>query len=586
MTALAAALTGWAGAVAAAQVTLDVTMLAAGSRADLVLRLADPATGWPLDGLSLRAWLRAPLAAGESCTDAVTRLATSRPDPRHALALDGFRLLILGEDGTVAGLDPRLDLASANLVHIQGLGGMPVDLLPDPPRGLLWASLGDALIRRDLAAADPDLRLPLPGRPGSLAGPGPRGEILVGLDEEGAAALLASDGAQIARQAVGQGPIDLATGAGRTLALSRGDGRLLLLEATTLERRGEVALGMPAAALALDERQDLGLVLAGSRLLVVALEVPRLLQAIELGIGADRLALTPDGRWALALDRQRSVLAVVDLARGRLAHALEFSEGAEELLVGADLLYLRLRDAPAMAILPLAALAGADPPPVEKVVMGAAATGGVGRRLMALGPSGREVWLAHPADRTAYLFTGGSMRAPVTAVPIKGVAPAGLLIQPLAPQPLGGGAYAASLRAPGAGRYALMVLPDRPPDPSCLELAVTGTSATSAVSLVAPPRLLARLAGPVDAQGAATVSLEARQGGVPAGLDGPVIVRALQMGASWQQRIEAEPTAEARWSARLRFPAAGRYLMLAEAPGAGLALADGPRLVIDVGAAP
>ena len=46
----------------------------------------------------------------------------------------------------------------------------------------------------DLAAAEPDLRLPLPGRPGSLAGPGPRGEILVGLDDAGAVALLASDG--------------------------------------------------------------------------------------------------------------------------------------------------------------------------------------------------------------------------------------------------------------------------------------------------------------------------------------------------------------------------------------------------------
>lgn len=594
--------------------------LPAGRRVALDLAVRDPATRWPLDGLTVRAWLRAPLPSGESCAEATGRLARFGADPRHAVPLDGLRLLAPGEDGTLAVVDPRLNLATANLARVDRLadGRLPVAMVLDPAEAVLWAALPDedAVLRHDLATGAPATRVALSGgRPTELAGPlpddvGEGGAVAVGLDGPGAVARLDREGRETARREVGRGPVRLALGAGRLATLAIGDGRLAVLDPWTLEVQGTLALGTPATALALVDRQDLALVAAGDRLVVVGVgggAPPALLADVRLGATApDRLAASPDGRWAFALDRARSVLAIVDLARGpRLAHALAFEEGAEELAVGLDLLYVRLRDAPAVAILPFAALdaPGRDGTPVvERVTMGAAPTGGVGRSLMAPGPGGRGLWLAHPADRRAYLFTGGAMRAPETAVPLKGSAPAGLILQPLAPQSRGGGRYRATLATPTSpGRYLLAVALDRPVEAHCLELAVEGAPAMAggASGPVAPPRLEAALAGGADGAvaGRDTVIVLRAPAGAAANdlaagtLSGRTLaVRAFPLGGgNWQQRAVARPeppgAGPAGWSARLRFPAPGRYVVLAEALGAGLRYEDAPRLVVDVRAA-
>jgi hypothetical protein len=341
-------------------------------------------------------------------------------------------------------VDPRLSLATANLVRVDRLtdGRPPAAAILDPAEAVLWAALPDedAVLRHDLAAGGPRRARRFRRRPSDLAGPLPdlgEGAVAVGLDGPGAVARLDRDGRETVRRGVGRGPVRLALGAGRLAALAAGDGRLAVLDPWTLEVRGALPLGGPAAALALVDRQDLALVAAGNRLVVVGIgggTPPSVLAEVRLGVTPDRLAASPDGRWAFALDRARSAVAIVDLARGpRLAHALAFEEGAEELAIGLDLLYVRLRDAPAVAILPFAALERPDrdgTPVVERVTMGAAPTGAAGRSLMAPGPGGRGLWLAHPADRRAYLFTGGAMRAPETAVPLKGSTPAGLLSSP------------------------------------------------------------------------------------------------------------------------------------------------------------
>jgi hypothetical protein len=585
--------------------------LRAGHRAALDLAVRDPATRWPLDGLAVRAWLRAPLPPGETCAEATRQLARFGAAPRHALSLDGLRLLAPGDDGTLGVVDPRLSLATANLVRVDRLTGdrPPSATVLDAAESVLWATLPDedVVLRHDLATGEPTRHVTLPGdRPTDLAGPLPdvgEGAVAVGLDGAGAVARLDRDGRETARRGVGRGPVHLALGAGRLVALAAGEGRLTVLDPWTLEVRSALSFGGPAEALALVDRQDLALVAAGDRLRVISVgrsgARPAMLADVGLGVAPDRLASSPDGRWMFALDRARSVVAIVDLARGpRLAHALAFEEGAEELAVGLDLLYVRLRDAPAMAILPFAALEAPvqdRTPTVERVTMGAAPTGAAGRSLMAPGPGGRGLWLAHPTDRRAYLFTGGAMRAPETAVPLKGSAPAGLLLQPLAPQPRGGGVYRATLGAPAsAGRYLLAVALDRPAEAHCLEIAVEGGDDRGNQAVVpgpvTPPRLEASLAGGVEGAiaGRETVVVLRAVGAVdPGAISGRALaVRAFPLGGgNWQQRAVARPDpggAEPGWSTRLRFPAPGRYVVLAEAPGAGLRYEDAPRLVVEV----
>lgn len=558
----------------------------AGERMVVALVVRDPTTRWPLDGLALRAWLRAPLGAEEACLDIAGRLARSGVDPRRALALDAYDLLALGEDGTLAVVDPRLDLATANLVRVERLGGSPAALALDVREAVLWATLPatDKLMRHDLAAGTSPATIHLPGSPHALAGPWPDGSVAVALDDAGALALIDPDGSVRARRRIGEGRVALAWAEERLAALASSDGTLTVLDPSTLEPQGRIAVSSPATALALADEQDLALVADGrGGISMVALETgAELLGRVPLGITADRLAVTPGGRWLFALDRDRSTLAIVDLAHSRVAHALTFEDGAEELLVGPDLLYVRLREAPAVAILALASLAADREPVVERVVMGSAPTGGRDRRLMTLGSGGRSLHLAHPVDRRVYLFTGGSMRAPVSAVPLKGVEPAALALRPRQPQPMGDGVYRAVVEAPGPGRYSLVVALDRPPEAHCIDLAVEGEPDPRSAVLTSVPRLEAELAGQVVADREATVLLQAHRGPDAQSL-GMVAVMALRVGGSWQQRAVASPLGKGRYAARLRFPAPGRYLVLAEAPAAGLDYDAGPRLLVEVG---
>jgi hypothetical protein len=583
------------GSAASSMQAAEVELLSgptsrAGERMVIALAVRDPTTGWPLDGLALRAWLRAPLGAQDACLDVAGRLARSGVDPRRALALHAYDLLALGEDGTLAVVDPRLDLATANLVRIERLDGSPAAMALDVREAVLWATLPatDKLVRHDLAAGTAPAAIDLPGGPRALAGPWPDGSLAVGLDEAGAVTLVGPEGGERARRTVGDGRVALAWTEERLVALTLNDGTLTVLDPATLEVLSRIAVSGPATAMALADEQDLALVADGrGGISMVALEAgAELLGRVPLGITADRLAVTSDGRWLSALDRGRSTLAIVDLAHGRVAHALTFEDGAEELLVGPDLLYVRLRDAPAVAILALASLAADREPVVERVVMGSASTGGRDRLLMTLGPGGRSLHLAHPVDRRVYLFTGGSMRAPVSAVPLKGVVPAALALRPRQPQPMGDGGYRAVVEAPGPGRYSLVVALDRPPEAHCIDLVVEGEPDPRSAVLTSAPRLEAELAGQVVANRESTILLQARR--VPdrapvAESLGMVAVMALRVGGSWQQRTVASPLGEGRYAARLRFPAPGRYLVLAEAPAAGLGYDAGPRLLVEVG---
>jgi hypothetical protein len=137
---------------------------------------------------------------------------------------------------------------------------------------------------------------------------------------------------------------------------------------------------------------------------------------------------------------------------------------------------------------------------------------------------------------------------------------------------------------------------DRPVEAHCLDLVVEGGDerddrAAVASGPVPPPRLEAALAGGAGGAiaGRDTVVVLRAAGTADAG---PLAGRALALrafplgGGNWQQRVTASPdpagTAGPGWSARLRFPAPGRYVVLAEALGAGLRYEDAPRLVVEV----
>lgn len=154
---------------------------------------------------------------------------------------------------------------------------------------------------------------------------------------------------------------------------------------------------------------------------------------------------------------------------------------------------------------------------------------------------------------------------------------------------MGDGVYRAVVKAPRPGRYSLVVALDRPPEAHCIGLAVQGEADPRSAVLASLPRLEAELTEEPAAGRETTILLNTGRGpgGEPVAQPlGMVGVMALRVGGSWQQRTVASPLGQGRYAARLRFPAPGRYLVLAEAPAVGLDYGAGPRLLVEVDGEP
>lgn len=567
-----------------------------GGAARLEVAVRDAVGAAPVPGLHLRGWLRpADSAARTGCAAAARRyLRSGRVGPGE-LALEGTRLVTVDAEGTVGAIDPRLDLATANLVGVTRLGAEAGALLPLPDLALVALSLPaqDELALLDAATGSLHRRVALPPGSAPTAVAPLRDKLWVALPGAGALAVVDPTAGSL------QSTVPLATeGRPRALAVDAEDAWLLALDeegavhlVDGLSRRvvASSAEAAGATALAHVRLARMAYRLAGRR--VTAFLVPGLeaIREIDLPFAAERLAASPDGRWLFAVGSAAGQVAVVDVAANRVRHLVPAPEHPEEVAFSGGVAWLRLRDSAKVRLVHLAALSAEEGAPVNEVAAGAAPPGAARLPLLAPlagGHGGSAVLAANPGNRVAYLLSAG-MQAPVTALPVKSGSPAGLAVLELGfretDRP---GLYAAHLAVPGPGDWELVVWLERAQEARCLPLGIEGPA--SAVAATAPAaRIESRLPeGPLPA--GAPVPLRFALLGLPEGA-APVAalgVLVLDPRTGWHWRGRARPAPDGLYAAEVSFPRPGRYRVLADAPELGLRFEDAPLMLAEVGGRP
>ncbi|MGB3379711.1 MAG: hypothetical protein WBA55_13175, partial [Allopontixanthobacter sediminis] len=97
----------------------------AGKAARLILEGRDPGTDYALTGLAPAIWLVPAGGDDASCEAWVNRLAGSPTAPPGVIDLNGYDIVQLAQDGTLALVDPQLNLATANIKSIVQMPAMP-----------------------------------------------------------------------------------------------------------------------------------------------------------------------------------------------------------------------------------------------------------------------------------------------------------------------------------------------------------------------------------------------------------------------------------------------------------------------------
>ena len=411
----------------------------AGEPFTLEVALRDAGTGAAPGGLLLEGWIRPVRETDLPCVEAARAFRATRRIPTNAVDLNGIALVAFNEDGSFGIADPRLDLATANMVGAGTLDAAPERIAVDRDgQGVLaWASDG-TLRRIDLSGAvrglDPA------GPPGRLAGlaAGSEGRFWTARGDAtgGRLTLHGVDGEVLAAHHLGTAARGLA-GAADGSVVGWSETQIVLadlqgrLRDTAEARFGprDVAIRAadedwrdPAILAATGAEPAIGHILFGDALHVT---VP-----VKLAFPADRVALDPES--GLAVFWSEGGFSVVDPASARVLGAATIRAGIGAVAFAGEAGFFLTPDQSAVLVLDMGSVEQGAALALRETRLGPRGPAADDARdlMVSLQPS-PQVMAVNTETYTAFIVSEESRMGdapPMTAVRLRGGTPQRLAV--------------------------------------------------------------------------------------------------------------------------------------------------------------
>ena len=451
----------------------------AGEPVELQVRVRDPASGYPLTGLTPALWLMpaAGVDVNEDCERRVNRLAASAVAPRGVVEVNGFDVVQAVAGGRLALVDPLLNLGSANIKAMLDLGAAPnAWALESDERSLAVVVPGSRSLRRiDMSDFRIAQEVLLPAEATAL------------VEVDGALWAGLSDGRLFAVDGVGDPPaVPLGEGPVRLVALDEGalavarSGDAAFLHAGRIARHfrfpGRVAaIGFAALS-------DSGYALSedGRTVWIAPRDAPEAVIEVALDRRMRSLATDPQGKWLALVSADGRAVAILDTRRQRVRWTVE----VDDPVIAADfsdaflyLMHARRGGATRVVFDPLG-----GPPGLVSIAAGSANVDDrtVGALPMIARIPGMGVLLASYRDRIAYMISDDNAQAAMSSLPLRAGAPTGLLLRYRGLQPASErGTYRARVALPRGGDYVAVVRTSQPDFAHCMHFSVAPASGES-----------------------------------------------------------------------------------------------------------
>lgn len=556
--------------------------LEAGRTVSLGVRLTDGANGFPLGDLHPALWVRPAIQGREACAAAVDRYLSLGTNVGIDDDLNGYLFATLNSDHSVGVMDPKLNLATSNLLSLTPRNASADAWWLDQARARLFISSAEAarLDAIDLLSGEHETVIGNLDSASSIA-------VFPDLDRLWAAGKSSVEGISLARGnpirttaiSAGAWQIEADQQGLRLLALDQQSGRFLALhpESGVIER--QVELGGKRGMFVHDPRADAIYILGEDRssLERFFLDAARPSRH-PLPVTVDQLLLTVDGDWLAGLNSRDGSLVLIDAANLQPLHVLKFDGKPRQMQASDDYLYLLENGTGYASLVHLPSLSANNSPGVLRIPIGpATAAGGGGGEKPAHGSGsatpnaiaplieGGGAIIASPSDKSLYLYMETGMQAPANAFKSWTSPPRAVTLLDRRPTEYQAGLYETPYRPKGPGAFELVFFLPNPKIIRCLEIAVAGEGQTIAETL-RPPRVVwtkpeaTVVAGaPIELHFQLKPAAPGRQATVA---QPSADVLAIASGRNWHWRGHALPAGDDRFVLSLTLPEPGDYQLL------------------------
>lgn len=552
------------------------------------IRLSDAASGRALSGAQPAAWMLArrseAVASERSCEDKAAALVSGSLGARADIDLNGYRLLTLNQDNTLAFINPHVGLQNSKLESIVQLPATGHDIVAAPRSKRLFVSLRDA---GSVAVVDlSERRLLRTVNTGTESLPtrlalDPDGQrVWVGLDgSEQVLALDASTGAELGRVQVGQGlhTLALAPGLPWLFVTNSASNSVTLIDKNRMQAVAQVTVGpTPVAARWSESAQRLAVLsINAGELALIDPKAQTVTARVALERGAVEIGLFDGGRHALVLNGRTGSLDLLDLATPRVVGQMQVGGQPDQLAFSREYAYVRSQQSANVQVVNLAQARqgklqsvvvpmGRSTPADAPEAMNVASVFGPA-------PEGNGVLQANPGDGRIYRYAEGMM-VPVGSFSNYRRQARALLVLDTSLVERSPGRFETSVRIERGGRYDLVVRNLRPSVTACFVVEASGTPHKEMLVLVPKVALLS-----VAPKGPKTAVVEFSLSG-PAGrpLDADdVLLLAVQWRGSTQIRVRAQRLSPGRYTAKLQGLPPAAFDLMVHAPALELPFDQG-----------
>ncbi len=538
-------------------------------------RISGSHDGGSLAGLHPGAWIRPRLEGRSECRDAIRNYLTVGPNASQDIDLNSYSFITLNADDSVGVIDPKLNLASANLL---GLNKLPHRIgdwhlseetaeltltLPDRDKlSVLNALDGSRLREIDLPVAAERFApvsqantLWVYGDSALMVIAVADGELLHSLPFSAGKKLLAAD------------PLSE-----QLFIYNTANGELIAIDSRTLQRLWQRTLPYGLSDLAYSTHAD--------RLYLGSAEHQRIttlfpgertsVDSIAVNALPRQLHASPDGHWLFALDPENKQVAIIDTASSRPVHHLMFKHGFDQLVFSDLYGYLHHTSSANVSLIHLPSLTTRQTPSLIEVPFGVKPPGEGPSHLPLITPlpEGGAVMVANPADKTLYLYMEDGMLAPANAFKVYSNRPVSLLVHDKSLNETSPGVYQTVAAIPRPGEYEVVFYLANPLLVSCQPLSVRGAEDQQPVEAVHRLTQIALRPSRYQAGTPAELKLEMD----PALPNQTIQLLLMKPGSNWQRRIFSRSNAKGELIANLVFPRQGEYLLGIEAKALGISM--------------
>lgn len=542
---------------------------AAGQPVTFDIRARDPSSGYPLTGLSPSVWLVPDDGDETGCQGWVNRLAGSPVPPPGVADLNGYDIIQLARDGTLAVIDPRLNLATANIRSLTRLESLPALWSIDPGGATFAVVPGNARSKIRLFDLAPiAVREEIDAGAAIVSLDAGEDSLLAGT-ADGRLLRFSADGTPAGEMTLGTGSVLLQRGEdGGLIALAQ-DGRGLFEGDSG---RAVRFAGVPGGSrsVSYSSLADGAYILAadGRSLSILHRDEPGRLVTLPLEAEAARLVPEKRGQWlALPSPDGRSV-AIFDTRIGAVRWTIAAKDPVRDVLFSDSFLYFT--HARAGGVTRVVFDPDGNAPGIAMIAAGEAAASDRAPSLMPLvvRVPGNGIIAASPDRRVGFMVAEDGAQAAMSSLPLLAGDSAGLLLRYRGAREVGrNGAYRAGFVPDHGGRYLAVVRIDQPELAHCQQVRIAGEPdpalAPSSKTAKAGRAIGLRLLG-TPSTGDTDVRFV-----IDGAVSGTMVREVVLMSdrGSWHRFVQVTPEGGGRYRFRTTIPRQGRYRLFAEVVG-------------------